>query len=85
MFANLGFEPVISALATAAVRLLCRWCTSRESKRGPWRSEEPLLDKDPLLQGSWAKDALIAKVLPPTANEEQDARLVVWDIVLIQG
>lgn len=46
---------------------------------------EPLNDKDPLLQGSWAKDALIAKVLPPTASEEQDARLVVWDIVLIQG
>jgi protocatechuate 3,4-dioxygenase, beta subunit len=46
---------------------------------------EPLNDKDPLLQGSWAKDALIAKVLPPTADEEQDARLVIWDIVLIQG
>jgi protocatechuate 3,4-dioxygenase beta subunit len=46
---------------------------------------EPLNNKDPLLQGSWAKDALIAKVLPPTAEEEQDAQLVVWDIVLIQG
>jgi protocatechuate 3,4-dioxygenase, beta subunit len=46
---------------------------------------EPLNDKDPLLQGSWAKDALIAQVLPPTAAEEQDAHLVVWDIVLIQG
>ena len=46
---------------------------------------EPLNAKDPLLQGSWAKDALIAKVLPPTADEEQDAQLVVWDIVLIQG
>jgi protocatechuate 3,4-dioxygenase beta subunit len=46
---------------------------------------EPLNDKDPLLQNSWAKDSLIAQVLPPTANEEPDAKLVVWDIVLIQG
>ena len=46
---------------------------------------EALNDKDPLLQGSWAKDSLIAKVLPATAQEESDARLVVWDIVLIQG
>jgi protocatechuate 3,4-dioxygenase, beta subunit len=46
---------------------------------------EALNDKDPLLQQSWAKDSLIAKVLPPTANEEPEARLIVWDIVLIQG
>jgi protocatechuate 3,4-dioxygenase beta subunit len=46
---------------------------------------EPLNDKDPLLQNSWAKDSLIAQMLPPTANEEADAKLVVWDIVLIQG
>jgi len=46
---------------------------------------EPLNDRDPLLQASWDKPALIAKVLPPTADEEQDAQLVVWDIVLIQG
>jgi protocatechuate 3,4-dioxygenase beta subunit len=46
---------------------------------------EALNEKDPLLQGSWAKESLIAKVLPPTAQEEADARLVVWDIVLIQG
>jgi protocatechuate 3,4-dioxygenase beta subunit len=46
---------------------------------------EPLNDKDMLLQGSWAKDSLIAKVLPPTQKEESDARLVVFDIVLIQG
>jgi hypothetical protein len=44
-----------------------------------------LNDKDPLLQASWAKDSLIAKVLSPSAQEEADARLVVWDIVLIQG
>ncbi len=46
---------------------------------------ETLNDKDPLLQASWAKDSLIAKVLSPSAQEEADARLVVWDIVLIQG
>jgi protocatechuate 3,4-dioxygenase beta subunit len=46
---------------------------------------EALNDKDRLLQSSWAKDSLIAKVLPATAQEEPDARLVVWDIVLIQG
>jgi protocatechuate 3,4-dioxygenase beta subunit len=47
--------------------------------------DEPLNDKDPLLQQSWAKDSLIAQVLPPTADEEPDAKLVVWNIVLIQG
>ena len=47
--------------------------------------DEPLNRKDPLLQQSWAKDSLIARVLPPTADEEADAKLVVWDIVLIQG
>ena len=47
--------------------------------------DEPLNDKDPLLQNSWDMPALIAKVLPPTTDEEQDAQLVVWDIVLIQG
>jgi protocatechuate 3,4-dioxygenase beta subunit len=46
---------------------------------------EPLNDKDPLLQRSWAKDSLIAKMLPPTDNEEPDAQLVIWDIVLIEG
>jgi protocatechuate 3,4-dioxygenase beta subunit len=47
--------------------------------------DEPLNSKDPLLQQSWAKDSLIAQVLPPTANEEPDSKLVVWNIVLIQG
>jgi len=46
---------------------------------------EALNDKDPLLQQSWAKDSLIAKVLPPTDKEESEAKLIVWDIVLIQG
>jgi protocatechuate 3,4-dioxygenase, beta subunit len=47
-------------------------------------ADEPLNRKDPLLQQSWAKESLIAKILPASA-EEPDARLVVWDIVLIQG
>lgn len=46
---------------------------------------EPLNAKDPLLQQSWAKDSLIASILPPSANEEADSKLVVWDIVLVQG
>lgn len=46
---------------------------------------EPLNEKDPLLQQSWAKDSLIASVLPPTTDEESGSKLVVWDIVLIQG
>ena len=46
---------------------------------------EALNDRDPLLQNSWAKDSLIAQVLPPTGAEEPTAKLVVWDIVLIQG
>jgi len=46
---------------------------------------ESLNDKYPLLQNSWAKDSLIAKVTTPTKQEEAASRLVVWDIVLIQG
>ena len=46
---------------------------------------EPLNEKDPLLQQSWSKESLIAKVLPPTAEEEPSSKLVVWDILLIQG
>lgn len=46
---------------------------------------EPLNDKDPLLQQSWAKNSLIAQVTPPTAAEEPASKVVVWDIVLIQG
>lgn len=45
---------------------------------------EPLNQKDPLLQQSWAKDSLIAQVLDPAAGEEP-VRRVVWNIVLIQG
>ena len=48
-------------------------------------ADEPLNNKDPLLQQSWAKNSLIAKILPPGAGEEADAKVVVWDIVLIQG
>lgn len=46
---------------------------------------EPLNDKDRLLQSSWAKDSLVAKMLPPTKDEEAEAQLAVWDVVLIQG
>jgi protocatechuate 3,4-dioxygenase beta subunit len=46
---------------------------------------EPLNDVDPLLQQSWAKDSLIAKVMPPDTNQEPNSKLVVWDIVLIKG
>lgn len=47
--------------------------------------EEKLNADDQLLQGSWSKESLIANVMPPTANEEPNSKLVVWDIVLIQG
>jgi hypothetical protein len=46
---------------------------------------EPLNQQDPLLRQSWAKDSLIARVLPPTAKEEPDSKIVVWDSVLIRG
>ena len=47
--------------------------------------DEPLNQKDPLLQQSWAKDSLIAQVLDPAADGEPGAKRVVWNIVLIQG
>ena len=47
--------------------------------------DEPLNDIDPLLQQSWAKNSLIAKVLPPLSNQDPDSKLVIWDIVLIKG
>jgi protocatechuate 3,4-dioxygenase beta subunit len=47
---------------------------------------EPLNDKDLLLQNlRGAKDSVIAKVLPPTADVEPESQLVVWDIVLDKG
>ena len=48
-------------------------------------ADEPLNQKDPLLQQSWAKNSLIARILPATANAEPDAKQVEWNIVLIQG
>ena len=47
--------------------------------------EETLNGRDRLLQSSWAKESLIAPVMPPSGAEEPDARLALWDIVLIQG
>ena len=47
---------------------------------------EPLNDKDLLLQNVRGdKQALIAKMLPPTSEVEPDARLAVWDVVLDKG
>jgi len=43
---------------------------------------EPLNDKDTLLQSIRGnKEALIAKLLPPTSEVEPDSLLAVWDIV----
>ncbi|MSQ59169.1 MAG: hypothetical protein EXR36_05860 [Betaproteobacteria bacterium] len=47
--------------------------------------EEALNNADKLLQSSWSKESLIAKVVPPTPNEEPDAQLVMWDVVLLTG
>ncbi len=47
--------------------------------------EEKLNSTDQLLQNAWSKESLIAKVLPPTQNEEPDSQLVVWDVVLLTG
>ena len=43
---------------------------------------EAFNDKDRYLQASWNKDALIAKVLPPTAELGADSLLIPWDIVM---
>ncbi len=46
---------------------------------------EPLNQKDPLLQESWAKESLIARTLARGAGDGADARLIAWDIVLVTG
>jgi protocatechuate 3,4-dioxygenase, beta subunit len=47
---------------------------------------EALNDKDLLLQNVRGdKQALIARMLPPTSDVEADARLAVWDVVLDKG
>jgi protocatechuate 3,4-dioxygenase beta subunit len=46
---------------------------------------DPLNDKDRLLQSSWAKEPLIAKLLPPTRDVEPESLLAVWDIVIPRG
>ena len=44
---------------------------------------EPLNDKDPILQVAWANESLIAEEL---ASEKADAaKLMSWDIILIEG
>ena len=47
--------------------------------------DEPLNKKDPLLQQSWAKESLIAEILPATGEDRGAAKRVVWNIVLVQG
>lgn len=47
--------------------------------------DEPLNDKDPVLQVAWANETLIGEVLPNTEDTEPDATIVNWDIVLIRG
>jgi len=46
---------------------------------------ESLNDKDRYLQGVTRKEALIAKLLPPTQDLEPDSFVVPWDIVLPRG
>jgi protocatechuate 3,4-dioxygenase beta subunit len=46
---------------------------------------DPLNDKDMLLQSSWAKELLTTKLLPPTQDLEQDSLLALWDIIVPQG
>ena len=46
---------------------------------------EPLNDKDRLLQGASRKEGLIAKYVPPSGQQEPDALVGVWNIVLISG
>jgi protocatechuate 3,4-dioxygenase beta subunit len=48
--------------------------------------DEPLNKKDPLLQQSWAKESLIAEVVPATDEKDEGLKkMVIWNIVLIQG
>ena len=46
---------------------------------------DPLNEKDRLLQSSWAQERLVARLLPPTADDEPDAMLAVWDVVIPRG
>ena len=45
----------------------------------------PLNGKDQIFQQTEGRETLIAKILPPTKDVEPDARLAVWDIVLLRG
>jgi len=46
---------------------------------------EPLNDKDKFLQGASRKEGLIAKYVPPSGQQESDALVGVWNVVLISG
>ena len=47
--------------------------------------DEPLNDKDPILQVAWFNESLIAKVVPPSPNDESGIKQFEWDIILIEG
>lgn len=46
---------------------------------------EPLNEKDPIYREGGNKGELVAKILPPDKNVEPEAKLAVWDIVLMKG
>src|SRR3954465_12801260 len=46
---------------------------------------EPLNEHDQLLQRIRRKDAVIARILPPTSGLEPDSLLAAWDAVLAHG
>jgi protocatechuate 3,4-dioxygenase beta subunit len=47
---------------------------------------EPLNEKDSIFREAGnQRHQLVCKILPPTKNEEPEAKLAVWDVVLISG
>ena len=46
--------------------------------------DEPLNDKDPILQVAWQNEMLIAKPLPADPAQP-DVTMLEWDVVLVQG
>jgi protocatechuate 3,4-dioxygenase beta subunit len=47
--------------------------------------DDPLNEKDRILQSSWAQERLVCEFLPATAETEPGAQLAVWDIVIPRG
>ena len=46
--------------------------------------DEPLNDKDPILQVAWQNEMLVARPLPPNP-EEPGVTMLEWDIMLVEG